>query len=65
MEWTPGKIRRLRERRGQTQVEFAKDLYDLEDEHTLQVYVSRMETGSREPTSAVRKTLERMEKGEI
>lgn len=65
MDFSPGRIKELRKERSQKQVEFGKEIYDLEDEHMLQVYVSKLETGSRAPNSAVRRTLQRMEEGEI
>lgn len=63
-DWTPTRINNLRSERGQSQAEFGLEIYDTTPEQA-QVRISEMENGRREPTQAIRRTLERMEAEEI
>jgi DNA-binding transcriptional regulator YiaG len=63
--WPPERIKQLRQKRGQTQEEFGRDILDLEDSQGLITNVYRWESGRREPRAAVRRTLQRMAQGEI
>jgi len=63
-EWTADNVQALRTERGQSQTAFGLELYDT-TEGTAQSRVSEIERGDREPSSAVRRTLQRMEEGEI
>lgn len=63
-EWTADDVQALRVERGQSQTAFGLELYDT-TEGTAQSRVSEIERGDRDPSSAVRRTLQRMEEGEI
>jgi transcriptional regulator with XRE-family HTH domain len=62
--WTGRQVKNLRIQRGQSQTAFGLELYDTTD-GTAQSRVSEIERGDRQPSSAVRRTLQRMEEGEI
>ena len=59
-DWTPERIRNLREHLGWTQTEFGQYVYDYSAANA-QTYVSRLESGDRKPGAAARKTLQRLE----
>lgn len=63
-DWTADDVQALRVERGQSQTAFGLELYDT-TEGTAQSRVSEIERGDRDPSSAVRRTLQRMEEGEI
>lgn len=63
-DWTADDVQALRTERGQSQTAFGLELYDTTD-GTAQSRVSEIERGDRQPSSAVRRTLQRMEEGEI
>ena len=63
-DWTPDRITALRNVRSQSQTEFGLALLDSTLGHA-QNRVSRLERGKAEPTAAERRTLQRMENGEI
>jgi DNA-binding transcriptional regulator YiaG len=60
-EWTPERIRDLRDRLGMSQAAFGQELFD-DDPHPAQTRVSRIERGKVKPSSAARRTLRRLER---
>jgi len=64
MEFSPERIRQLRERRGASQTAFGLGLLDCSKGYA-QKRVSQLENGRAEPTAAERRTLQRMDEGEI
>lgn len=62
--WYPEQIKNLRHERSQTQQEFGLELMDTMPSYA-QKRVSELERGIDTPTSAERRTLERMGNGEI
>jgi len=64
MTWTPDRIRTLREDRGDSQAAFGLELLDSSEGYA-QKRVSQLERGQKEPTAAERRTLQRMEEGDI
>jgi len=63
-DWTPDRITALRNARSQSQTEFGLALLDATPGHA-QNRVSRLERGKAKPTAAERRTLQRMDEGEI
>ena len=59
-DWTPERIKNLREDLGWTQTKFGQYVYD-HDSSTAQNQISRLESGDRKPGAAARKTLQRLE----
>jgi len=62
--WYPERIKKLRHSRSQTQEEFGLELMDTMPSYA-QKRVSELERGIDTPTSAERRTLQRMDEGEI
>jgi len=63
-DWTPSRIIALRNARSQSQTEFGMELLDATPGYA-QKRVSQLENRERTPTAAERRTLNRMQKGEI
>jgi len=59
-EWTPQRIRELRDDLQMSQAVFGQEIWDA-DSPTAQKNVSRLENGHVDPSAAVRRTLERLE----
>lgn len=66
-DWTPERIRALRHERGQTQLEFGRDLMSSPtgSDASIAKTVSQLETGRHGISRYARRTLERMEAGEL
>jgi len=58
-DWPPSRIRSLRRRLGWTQAEMGQAIFDAEQDSARVMY-ARLETGKRNPGSAVRRTLDRL-----
>jgi DNA-binding transcriptional regulator YiaG len=63
-DWTPDTIKALRTARRQSQSEFGQEIYRTTP-GAAQRRVSDLERGVREPRTAEKRTLDRMEAGEI
>jgi len=64
VDMDPDTIKSLRKQRDQSQTEFGLELGDY-SENYAQKRVSQLESGKETPTAAERRTLQRMEEGEI
>ncbi|MFB6271893.1 MAG: helix-turn-helix domain-containing protein [Salinibacter sp.] len=59
--WTPDRIRNLRKKLKMSQAAFGQEIWDASPA-TAQKNVSRLENGHVEPSAAVRRTLQRLER---
>lgn len=64
-EWTPARVRELRNRYQESQTDFGLRIFDARNEQerrTVQGHISKLENGHVSPNMAVRKTLIRLER---